>query len=89
MPAPAAEYEPAEVEPSPALSQLGQSCPTDGRVIGLLAGPGSSLPDVVAVQQALNGAGMTCLVIAPVGGELEADGVAVTVQRSLATARSV
>ena len=89
MPAPAAEYEPAEVEPSPALSQLGQSWPTDGRVVGLLAGPGSSLLDVAAVQQALNGAGMTCLVIAPVGGELEGDGVTVTVQRSLATARSV
>ncbi len=89
MPVPAAEYEPADVGPSPALSQLGHSWPTDGRVIGLLAGPGSSLPDVAAVQQALNGAGMTCLVIAPIGGELEDGGVTVTVQRSLATARSV
>jgi catalase len=89
MPVPDAQYKPADVEPSPALSQLGRSWPIDGRVIGLLAGPGSSLADVAAVQVALNRAGLTCLVIAPVGGELEADGVTVTVQRSLATARSV
>ena len=89
MPVPDAEFEPAEVEPSPALSQLGQNWPTAGRVIGLLAGPGSTLADVAAVQSALNGAGMTCLVIAPVGGEFEGDGMTVTIQRSLATARSV
>jgi catalase len=89
MPVPDAEYKPAKVTPSPALSQLGGTWPADGRVIGVLAGPGSSLVDVAAVQHALNDAGMTCLVIAPVGGELEADGVTVIVQRSLATARSV
>ncbi len=89
MPVPDAEYKPAKVQPSPALSQLGGSWPADGRVIGLLTGPGSSLVDVAAVQHALNDAGMTCLVIAPVGGELEADGVTVIVQRSLVTARSV
>ncbi len=83
--APQPETTLAEVTPSPALSQLGGEWPTDGRVIGIVAGPDGDLAGVTAVREAVLDAGMTPLVIAPHGGKLGD----VVVQRTFDTARSV
>jgi catalase len=88
LPAPQATVAPAEARPSPALSQLGGSWPTDGRIIGLVTAGDQDLTGVRTVRQAILDAGMVPLVIAPAGGKLDQDGEPVTVQRTLATARS-
>ncbi|WP_052865314.1 catalase [Streptomyces niger] len=89
LPAP----EPAEtvdpVEPSPALSQVGATWPTDGRIIGIVTDESGDLDGVRAVRQAVLDSGMVPLVIAPAGGKLGTGGDAITVQRTYATARSV
>ncbi|MFD9569119.1 catalase [Streptomyces sp. NPDC059982] len=87
LPAPAAEPL-ADVEPSPALSQIGRSWPLDGRIVGIVAGPDSDVKDVAAARKAVRAAGMMPLVIAPTGGALGTGKNAVTVQRTFATARS-
>ncbi|MCZ9344257.1 hypothetical protein NGM37_41585, partial [Streptomyces sp. TRM76130] len=69
----------ADVEPSPALSQVGRTWPTEGRMIGIVTG-GDDLDGVAAVRQAVLDAGMVPLVVAPTGGTL-GDG-ALTVQRT-------
>lgn len=89
LPVPDATEPLARVEPSPALSQLGRTWPTDGRVIGIVADPGSDLDGVQAVREAVLGAGMVPLVIAPAGGTLGPEANRVTVQRTFATARSI
>ncbi|GAA3884866.1 catalase [Streptomyces lannensis] len=80
---------PADVEPSPALSQVGRTWPTDGRVIGIVTGPEGDLDGVRTVREAVLEAGMVPLVIAPTGGTLSAAQGELTVQRTYATARSV
>ncbi|MEU5695054.1 catalase [Actinosynnema sp. NPDC020468] len=77
-----------EVEPSPALSQLGRTWPVDGRVVGIVvdADDEDGLADVRTARLALQAAGVTPLVIASRGGDL-ADGL--VAQRTFATARSV
>jgi catalase len=90
LPAPEPTVPPAQVEPSPALSQVGRSWPTDGRLIGIVTGPDGDLDGVRAVREAVLGADMVPLIIAPTGGKLGSDGNdAVTVQRTFATARSI
>ncbi|MFF5971118.1 catalase [Streptomyces sp. NPDC012769] len=89
LPAPEATVPLARVEPSPALSQLGDTWPTDGRVVGIVADDTADLAGVRAARQAVLDAGMTPLVIAPTGGTLDGDGEPVPVQRTFATARSV
>ncbi|MFJ5806321.1 catalase [Streptomyces sp. NPDC093093] len=89
LPAPAATAPPADPDPSPALSQLGREWPLDGRVIGIVADPGSDLAGVRTVRDAVLSAGMVPLVIAPTGGALGAKKNPVTVQRTFAAARSV
>ncbi|MEV0257341.1 catalase [Streptomyces sp. NPDC050732] len=79
----------AAVEPSPALSQLGQEWPVDGRIIGIVTDGVSDLEGVRTVRRAVLDAGMVPLVIAPAGGTLDADGDPVTVQRTFTTARSI
>ncbi|WP_329493620.1 catalase [Kitasatospora herbaricolor] len=86
LPAPEATVKPAGATPSPALSQLGTSWPVDGRVIGVVAGPGSDLDAVRQARDAVRAAGMTALLIAPTGAPLAED---LTVQRTFAAARSV
>jgi catalase len=71
---------------SPALSQLGESWPLDGRMIGIVVDPQGDLTGVEEVRTAILAEGMTPLVIAPHGGEV-APGL--TAQRTFATARSV
>ncbi|MEV5952349.1 catalase [Streptomyces sp. NPDC051987] len=97
LPAPQPTVPLADVEPSPALSQVGRTWPTDGRVIGIVAGPDGDLDGVHAVREAVVQAGMVPLVVAPAGGLLNGTGDhgggngdgAVPVQRTYATARSV
>ncbi|MEU9044262.1 MULTISPECIES: catalase [unclassified Kitasatospora] len=86
MPAPAATTPPVEVTPSPALSQLTGSWPAEGRVIGIVADHSGDAELVRAARDAVRGAGLTALVIAPTGAPL-ADGLAV--QRTFGAARSV
>ncbi|MET9400853.1 catalase [Kitasatospora sp. NPDC002965] len=89
LPAPQASEPLADPAPSPALSQLGQEWPTDGRVIGIVADPAGDLAQLAAVRRAVLDAGLVPLVIAPTGGELTAEGVdPVPVRRTFATARS-
>ena len=89
LPAPAATVAPADVEPSPALSQISRAWPTDGRVIGIIADETSDLAAVTDLQNSIVAAGMQALVIAPHGGTLTS-GTAdpVIVQRTLLTTRS-
>jgi len=86
MPAPDATIELPEPAPSQALSMVGQSWPADGRMIGIVVAPGSSMEEVGELRSAIFDAGMTPLLIAPTGGVL-ADGT--PGQRTFATARSV
>lgn len=88
LPVPEATVVPAQVEPSPALSQLGREWPVDGRVVGIVTGGADDLDGVRAVRRAVLEAGMVPLVIAPAGGQLDPDGEPVTVQRTFTTARS-
>ncbi|WP_432476847.1 catalase [Nocardioides sp. GXQ0305] len=75
-----------EPAPSPALSQVGKTWPTDGRMIGIVVDPASDLADVAAVRRTLLAEGLLPLVVAPHGGEL---GAGVVAQRTFATVRSV
>jgi catalase len=85
LPVPKADEPVAEVRPSPALSQVGQEWPADGRQIGIVAGPDADLSAVAAVRETVLAAGMVPLIIAPQGGKLGE----LTVQRTFATARSI
>ncbi|WP_439941613.1 catalase [Streptomyces sp. BBFR115] len=89
LPAPSATVPLADVEPSPALSQVGHTWPTDGRIVGVVTGPDGDLEGVRAVRDAVLAAGMVPLVVAPTGGTLGDGADALTVQRTYATARSV
>ncbi|MET3368343.1 UNVERIFIED_CONTAM: catalase [Jeotgalibacillus campisalis] len=89
MPAPTATVDTQDVEPSPAVSQIGGKWPVSGRVVGIIADSESDLSLVTAAREALDAEGMVPLVVAPSGGVIEPeDGPAVTVQRSYLTARS-
>ena len=88
MPAPDATEQVPDREPSPAVSQVGETWPVAGRVVGILADSSSDLAQVEAARKALDGEGMVPLVIAPTGGVLSSDGLSVTVQRTFLTARS-
>lgn len=83
--------EPAhEVAISPALVQLlSEPGPIDGRKVGIIADPGSDLAGIAKLVKATAALGVTALVIAPVGGVLKAGRRHVTVDRTLATARSI
>ncbi|MFF4323421.1 catalase [Streptomyces sp. NPDC001568] len=89
LPAPEATVPLVTGDPSPALSQMGGTWPTDGRVIGIVADGAADLEGLRAARQAVLDGGMVPLVIAPTGGTLGTDGDPVAVQRTFATARSV
>jgi catalase len=88
---PAPKGKPAQdVVVSPALVQiLAEPGPIDGRKIGIIADAGSDLAGVAALIKAVEGLGVTALVIAPVGGVLNAGRRKVAADRTLATARSI
>lgn len=71
---------------SPALSQLGETWPADGRLVGLVVDPDGDLSGVAALREELLGQGLLPLLIAPRGGDL---GEGLVAQRTFATARSV
>jgi catalase len=85
LPAPEPTVPLADVTPSPALSQLGQTWPGDGRTIGIVVDPDGDLDGVGAVREAIFAAGMVPLLIAPRGGMVGG----MPVQRTFATTRSV
>jgi len=87
LPAPTATARAKKVTPSPALSQVGQTWPTDGRMIGIVVDP-ADLDGVRTVRETILAAGMVPLLIAPTGGPLDADSGLVA-QRTFLTARSV
>ncbi|WP_030405944.1 catalase [Streptomyces albus] len=89
LPAPEPSGPLPDVEPSPALSQLGHTWPTDGRIIGIIADENSDLAALSDLRSTVLEGGMVPLVIAPHGGELAGSGGPVTVQRTFANARSV
>ena len=88
---PAPKGKPAEdVTVSPALVQiLAEPGRIDGRRIGIIADAGSDLAGVSKLVKATAALGVTALVVAPVGGVLKAGRRTVTVDRTLATARSI
>ncbi|MEV6597239.1 catalase [Actinoplanes sp. NPDC051346] len=75
----------AEVTASPALSQVGEEWPADGRIVGIVVDDDGDLDGVDAVRQAVFGAGMVPLLIAAHGGMVGH----LSVQRTFATARSI
>ncbi|GGO60820.1 catalase [Nonomuraea cavernae] len=90
LPAPEPSQPLPNPRPSPALSQVGDTWPVTGRIVGIIADGDGDLRAVSALRQEVLDAGMVPLVIAPTGGTLAADGdEPVTVQRTFATARSV
>ncbi|MFE1285687.1 catalase [Streptomyces sp. NPDC058751] len=88
LPAPEPTVTLTDPVPSPALSQLGETWPLDGRTVGVITADGQDLSGVRSVARAALDADMVPLVIAPAGGVLDHDGDPVTVQRTFATARS-
>ncbi|MDT9682241.1 catalase [Streptomyces sp. TRM76323] len=88
LPAPEPTVPLADVTPSPALSQVGRTWPVQGRIVGIVTAPDGDLDGVRAVRRAALEAGLVPLVVAPVGGVLDADGEPITVQRTFVTARS-
>ncbi|MCW2794227.1 MAG: catalase, partial [Nocardioides sp.] len=75
-----------DLDPSPALSQLGDTWPTDGRMVGIVVDPEGDLTGVEELAAAVKAASMVPLVVAPRGGTLP-NGMAV--QRALGATRSV
>lgn len=87
---PAPKGKPAkDVEKSPALSQLVDTPgPVAGRKLGVITDEGSDLAAVNKLKKAIEKAGITVLVIAPVGGVLGEDEQLI-VDRTGLTARSI
>ncbi|TRY17012.1 catalase [Tessaracoccus rhinocerotis] len=75
----------ADVEPSPALSQVGERWPVIGRKVAIVVDATSSPADVEGIRQAVIDAGMVPFVTAPSGGRLGE----VVVDRTFLTAASV
>jgi catalase len=88
---PAPKGKPAkDVAVSPSLVQiLAEPGPIDGRKLGIIADPDSDLAGVAKLYKAVDALGVTALVIAPVGGKLQAGRRSISVDRTFATARSI
>ncbi len=86
LPAPEATEPLVDLDPSPALSQVGQTWPTDGRTVGIVVDPAGDLDGVEELVGTVRAAGLLPLVVSPVGGTLP-NGLAV--QRTLGASRSV
>ncbi len=85
LPAPDPTETPVEVEPSPALSQVGGEWPPDGRMVGIVVDPDGDLSGVRELRETIFSAGMVPLLIGPHGGMIED----LPVQRTFSTGRSV
>ena len=89
LPAPAGQP-PADVEVSPALSQIVDTPgPIDGRKIGIIAAADSDLAGVSALTEAIEDRKASVLVTAPFGGVLESGRHQAVIERTLLTARSI
>jgi catalase len=86
LPAPEPTVDLIDLEPSPALSQVGEAWPPDGRMVGIVVDTDGDLTGVDEVRSAVLAGGMVPLVIGPRGGDL---GGGLFAQRTFATARSV
>jgi catalase len=86
LPAPRRSVDYDEPEASPALSQVGETWPTDGRMVGVVVDPDGDLDGVAEVRETLLAAGLLPLLVAPHGGDL---GAGLVAQRTFATVRSV
>ena len=86
MPVPAPMEAPADVQPSPALAQVGETWPLDGRQVGVVVGEKVDEKQLAALVEQIDDAGMVPLVIAPTGGPVAGGIVA---QRTYLTARSI
>ncbi|PWH06429.1 catalase HPII [Brachybacterium endophyticum] len=80
-----AEPPATDLDPSPALSQLGRRWPVDGRRIGVVVDPERLPDDLGATLELIESLSMTPLLIAPEGGEI----LGRQIDRTFATARSV
>ena len=79
----------AEVTPSPALSQLGETWPIDGRQVAILISSATPVDGVGELTNTLFDAGVTPLLISDKGGTVTVDGAKVSVSRTYHTARSI
>jgi catalase len=86
LPAPSPTEAVPDMEPSPALSQVGSSWPSDGRVVGIVVDVDGDLTGVDEARTTVFQAGMVPLLVAARGGTLP-DGT--PIQRTFLTARSV
>lgn len=75
-----------DVQPSPALSQVGGTWPVEGRQVGILVGPDTDAEQLTTLISRIDAEDMVPLVIAPQGGEVVPGVVA---HRTLLTARSI
>ncbi|MDN7119871.1 catalase [Nocardioides sp. ChNu-153] len=85
LPAPEAPGPLPDVDPSPALSQLGGTWPLEGRMVGIVVATDTDPGLVTAVQEAVRAEGALPLVVGPHGGQV----AGTTAQRTFATTRSV
>ncbi|VXB92488.1 catalase [Citricoccus sp. K5] len=91
LPVPKPAESPADVVPSPALSQVGREWPLDGRQVGIVVGPEVDAGELSGAVTAVHQAGLVPLVIAPSGGDAATRllGKDLTAQRTYLTARSI
>jgi catalase len=90
LPSPTPTLPVTDVTPSPALSQVGERWPTDGRLLGVLVDDNADEQGVRTLRKAVFAAGMVPLLIAPKGGTVFGNGgEPLDVQRTLLTARSI
>ena len=79
----------AEVEPSPALSQIGKRWPIAGRRVGIVVGTDTPFDGIKRVHELIGEQGMIPLLVAPVGGRYGDTDSEIPVERTYATMRSV
>ena len=91
LPHPAAQ-EVADVQPSPALSQVGKTWPIDGRQVGILISTDLDEASAQAVGKLVDdlfAAGTTPLLVAEKGGAVTLGGKDVSISRTYLTASSI
>ncbi|RBY77010.1 catalase HPII [Blastococcus sp. TF02-09] len=75
---------------SPALRQITPTpFPIEGRIVGVVAGPGADLDGIATLRKALEAEGALLRVIAPHGGQLVKGKTVEIVERTFATGRSI
>ncbi|GAB3589410.1 catalase CatB [Angustibacter peucedani] len=81
---------PADVDPSPALSQVvTRPGPVAGRVVGVVATDGADLAGVVKLREGLQAQGVVVHVVAPHGGQIRTGRQRLAVDRTFLTVRSI